>query len=119
VGLGPYNWVSNGAIVIPAGRGRHLGYDRKGRTFERTPSTIPNLYLAGDYCRSRIDVVSVEAALVTGINAAIAICDRVKPPFEPPQANMDDAALAKSLASGWMEIAAARARSFAARRRQS
>jgi hypothetical protein len=61
----------------------------------------------------------VEAALVTGINAAIAICDRVKPPFEPPKANMDDAKLAKSLASGWMDIAAARARSFAARRRQS
>ena len=94
-------------------------YDRKGRTFERTPSTIPNLYLAGDYCRSRIDVVSVEAALVTGINAAIAICDEVKPPLEPPNANMDNANLAKTLAAGWMDIAAARARSFANSPRQA
>lgn len=84
--------------------------DRKGRTFERMPSAIPNLYLAGDYCRSRIDVVSVEAALVTGINAARAICERVRAPLEPPKASMEKMNIAKTVVSGWVDIAAARAR---------
>lgn len=34
---------------------------------------IPNLYLAGDYCRSFIDLVSMEGALSTGLIAAEAI----------------------------------------------
>jgi flavin-dependent amine oxidoreductase len=35
--------------------------------------TISNLYLAGDYCRSQIDVASLEAAMHTGIWAAHAL----------------------------------------------
>jgi Flavin containing amine oxidoreductase len=34
---------------------------------------IPNLYLAGDYCRSAIDLVSMEGAVSTGLLAAEAI----------------------------------------------
>jgi phytoene dehydrogenase-like protein len=36
-------------------------------------TTIPNLYLAGDYCRSHIDLVSMEGAVSTGLLAAEAI----------------------------------------------
>ena len=39
---------------------------------------ISNLYLAGDFVRSDIDVASMEGAWVTGINAAQSICDDQK-----------------------------------------
>jgi hypothetical protein len=86
--------------------------DREGRTFERLESTTRNLHLAGDYCRSRIDVVSVEAALVTGITAARAICGDVPPALDPPTADQERLARARQLLSGWKEIAAARARAI-------
>ena len=92
--------------------------DRKMRDFERIEAKIPNLHLAGDYCRSRIDVVSVEAAIVTGITAARAICDRVEKALDPfdvlPKIDMDRIDRAKRLLSGWKDIAAARARAKAA-----
>ncbi|HEX5325877.1 MAG TPA: FAD-dependent oxidoreductase [Acetobacteraceae bacterium] len=34
---------------------------------------IPNLYIAGDYCRSFVDVVTVEGAMVSGLLAAEAL----------------------------------------------
>jgi len=34
---------------------------------------VPNLYLAGDYCRSHIDLVSMEGAFTTGLHAAEAV----------------------------------------------
>jgi uncharacterized protein with NAD-binding domain and iron-sulfur cluster len=37
---------------------------------------VPNLFLAGDYCRSHIDLVSMEGAITTGLLAAKAICER-------------------------------------------
>lgn len=47
-----------------------------GWAFRPTASTkIPNLYLAGDYCRSHIDLVSMEGAITTGLLAAQAICE--------------------------------------------
>ena len=39
-------------------------------------TNVPNLYLAGDYCRSHIDLVSMEGAITTGLLAAKAICER-------------------------------------------
>ncbi len=47
-------------------------------------TAIANAYLAGDFCRSSVDVVTVESALITGLNAAKAICERdgVGPPIE-------------------------------------
>jgi len=36
-------------------------------------SGSPNLYLAGDYCRSHVDLVSMEGAVVTGLLAAEAL----------------------------------------------
>ncbi len=91
--------------------------DRKVRTFDRLENEVPNLHLAGDFCRSRIDVVSVEAALVTGITAARAICPRVEKALDPfevlPAIDMDRIKRAQRLLSGWKDIAAARARSRA------
>jgi len=83
------------------------------RPFVRYEQKALNLHLAGDFCRSRIDVVSVEAALVTGITAARAICPDVEPALEPAEADQKDLRHAKELLSGWLEIAAARARTEA------
>jgi hypothetical protein len=37
---------------------------------------IPNLFIAGDFCQNIVDVVTVEGAVVSGLNAAQAVCDR-------------------------------------------
>jgi len=34
---------------------------------------IPNLFFAGDFCRNKIDMATVEAAVTSGLNAAIAL----------------------------------------------
>jgi phytoene dehydrogenase-like protein len=48
-----------------------------GWAFRPTASTqVPNLYLAGDFCRSHIDLVSMEGAITTGLLAAQAICEK-------------------------------------------
>jgi hypothetical protein len=39
---------------------------------------IPNLFIAGDYCQTFIDVVSVEAAVVSGLVAAEAVRERAR-----------------------------------------
>lgn len=36
-------------------------------------SPLPNLYLAGDYCRNHVDLVSMEGAVTTGLHAAEAL----------------------------------------------
>lgn len=33
-------------------------------------TSLANLYLAGDYCRSHVDLVSMEGAVTTGLHAA-------------------------------------------------
>jgi glycine/D-amino acid oxidase-like deaminating enzyme len=38
---------------------------------------IPNVFLAGDYCWTSVDVVTVEAAVVSGLNAAAALQEQV------------------------------------------
>jgi Flavin containing amine oxidoreductase len=39
----------------------------------RTTCRIPNLFIAGDFCQTFIDVVTIEAAVVSGLQAAEAI----------------------------------------------
>jgi flavin-dependent amine oxidoreductase len=46
-------------------------------TWDWRPEThyaaIPNLFFAGDFCRNKIDMATVEAAVTSGLNAAIAL----------------------------------------------
>lgn len=59
----------------------------------KTSTELSNLYLAGDYCRSYVDLTSMEAAVASGLVAAEAIRIaagvnqpvEVKDPEEPPQ----------------------------------
>jgi uncharacterized protein with NAD-binding domain and iron-sulfur cluster len=44
------------------------------------PKRVANLYLAGDYCRSAIDLVSMEGAVSTGLLAAEAVRQRLRLP---------------------------------------
>ena len=54
------------------------------RPFRRTHAKVSNLFLAGDYCRSEVDIVSVEAAIVTGMCAAHLICPAARRPIKSP-----------------------------------
>jgi predicted NAD/FAD-dependent oxidoreductase len=84
-----------------------------------TECAIPNLFLAGDFCRNPIDVVTIEAAVVSGLLAAEAARKRLGAgtridivlPAAPPRATMTAmklmgepyayAAKAYSVAEGW------------------
>lgn len=43
---------------------------------------IPNLFFAGDFCRNRIDMATAEAAVTSGLNAAVAL-QQAEPRGEP------------------------------------
>jgi hypothetical protein len=40
----------------------------------KTRTKVPNVFLAGDFCRHFIDVVSLEGAVVSGLQAAACVC---------------------------------------------
>jgi hypothetical protein len=42
------------------------------------PTNIPNLFIAGDFCKSFIDVVTVEGAVVSGLQAVRALQNQVQ-----------------------------------------
>ena len=44
-------------------------------------TAIPNLFLAGDYCRTFIDIVTIEGAVVSGLEAASAVLERAAHDF--------------------------------------
>jgi hypothetical protein len=70
-------------------------------------SRVRNLYLAGDYCRSKIDLVCLEGAVTTGIAAARAIAgERVKPPLVPPDVSQQDCIAAKAALAPWLALTA-------------
>jgi uncharacterized protein with NAD-binding domain and iron-sulfur cluster len=81
--------------------------------------TIRNLYLAGDYCRSQIDIVSLEGAVHTGIWAAHALSSarraqgdtriqEVPEPIRPVPADLDRAKGVRAGLERWAELAARR-----------
>ena len=56
-----------------------LFVNETGSDFARPRATcpaLPNLFLAGDFCDNHIGLTCVEAAVVTGLNAARAVVDR-------------------------------------------
>jgi predicted NAD/FAD-dependent oxidoreductase len=42
----------------------------------KTTCAIPNLFIAGDFCQNVADVVTIEGAVLSGLNAAQAVCNR-------------------------------------------
>lgn len=85
--------------------------DEGSRTFPRVRDKVANLALAGDYCRSKVDIVSVEGAIVTGICAARLICGEVPAPKEPPPDFEREAVRrAKAVLDGWIDLATRRSK---------
>jgi hypothetical protein len=72
--------------------GEELFINEVGSWESRPTATceIPNLFIAGDFCKTVVDVVTVEGAVVSGLNAAQAICHRHRVPspitIEAPEA---------------------------------
>lgn len=83
--------------------------------------TIHNLYLAGDYCRSQIDIISLEGAIHTGIWAAHALSrhrraggtegvSEVPEPIRPADPDLDEARKIRGDVERWADLAARRSR---------
>jgi hypothetical protein len=83
--------------------------------------TIRNLYLAGDYCRSQIDIVSLEGAIHTALWAAHALSRaqrsagvsgvrEVAEPIRPIPADLERARALRSTLLPWASLAARRSR---------
>jgi uncharacterized protein with NAD-binding domain and iron-sulfur cluster len=84
---------------------------RTGRPFRRTHAQVSNLFLAGDYCRSEVDIVSVEAAIVTGMSAAHLICPATQPPIRSPafkDSARDPVRQARAQMKSWIDLATRR-----------
>jgi predicted NAD/FAD-dependent oxidoreductase len=58
--------------------GEELFVNQVGSWDHRPTTTcdISNLFIAGDFCRNVVDVVTIEGAVVSGLNAAQAVCNR-------------------------------------------
>ena len=68
---------------------------------------VTNLYLAGDYCRSKIDLVCLEGAVTTGIAAARAIAGpSVADPLVPPDVSLQECVKAKAALAPWLALTA-------------
>lgn len=89
----------------------HPDGSRTARPFRRTHANVSNLFLAGDYCRSEVDIVSVEAAIVTGMAAAHLICPATRPPLKSPpfkDSARDPVRQARAQMKSWIHLATRR-----------
>jgi hypothetical protein len=76
---------------------------------------IENLYLAGDFCRSEIDIASVEGAIASAVTASRAIAERVArgipltgvvpPTLSPPECDFDRVQEYRRILAPWLELA--------------
>jgi hypothetical protein len=82
--------------------------DERDRKFPRVQEKVSNLFLAGDYCRSQVDITSVEGAIVTGTSAAHLIWDKVDPPIPPKPFDRAQLRRAKALLESWIGLATQR-----------
>jgi zeta-carotene desaturase len=70
-------------------------------------SRVTNLYLAGDYCRSKIDLVCLEGAVTTGIAAARAIAGKaIAEPLVPPDVSRQECEQGKAALAPWLALTA-------------
>jgi hypothetical protein len=75
------------------------------------PNRVAGLYLAGDYCRSKIDLVCLEGAVTTGIAAARAVAEqggvpeRIDNPLVPPEVSQQECEQAKIALAPWLALA--------------
>ena len=84
--------------------------DEGDRKFPRVQEKVSNLFLAGDYCRSQVDITSVEGAIVTGTAAAHLIWDKVDPPIPPKPFDREQVRRAKALLESWIGLATQRSK---------
>ncbi|MBV8458312.1 MAG: FAD-dependent oxidoreductase, partial [Acetobacteraceae bacterium] len=69
--------VDRERLYLQTNVGEELLVNQVG-SWEYRPQTtceIANLLIAGDFCRNAVDVVTIEGAVVSGLNAAQAVCD--------------------------------------------
>jgi hypothetical protein len=89
----------------------HPDGTRTDRPFPRTHAKVSNLFLAGDYCRSEVDIVSVEAAIVTGMCAAHLICPAARRPIKSPSfegSAREPVRQARAQMKSWIDLATRR-----------
>ncbi|MGI9333965.1 MAG: FAD-dependent oxidoreductase, partial [Gammaproteobacteria bacterium] len=70
-----YEDIDLEASFLNTNVGEHIFINEVGSWSHRPQARtrIPNLFLAGDYCRSCIDITTIEGAVITGLTAAEAL----------------------------------------------